>query len=306
MTDPITTTEPQRQSGTLSTLVATDGSEAAQAAIRIGVALAAAGRIDPQVIVVDPMPMVGLAGVTLDPGKVMYALRGVDALSERRVELREALSAAGAGDWHLRLRAGDPVEQIVREAAHGKFELLMVGLRHHGALDRAVRHETALRISRDSEIPVFGVAYWLHRVPRRIIVGLDFSRTSVHAAEMACRLLDDNGTIVLAYAHHHFQSPDEEIEGLATVYERGVEAELASVIQHLPLPAGARAETVALTDSPVPAMLDMAGRMSADVIAIGRQHHPGINRVLLGSASADLMRDARCSVLVTPLLRQPS
>lgn len=306
MTNPIHTTEPLHLSHALPTLVATDDSEAARAAIRIATVLAAAGRIDPQVIVVDPMPMADVAGVTLDPGKVMYAFRGVDALSERRAEVRKALSAAGAGDWHLRLRAGDPVERIVGEATQGKFELLMIGLRHHGALDRVVRHETALRISRDSEVPVFAVAYWLHRVPRRIIVGLDFSRSSVRATEMACRLLDENGTIVLAYAHSHFQSPYEEIEGLATVYERGVEAELASLIERLPLPVGARAETVAIGDSPGPTLLEMAGRQSADVIAVGRQHHPGINRVLLGSVSADLIRDARCSVLVTPLLHKQS
>jgi len=42
----------------------------------------------------------------------------------------------------------------------------------------------------------------------------------------------------------------------------------------------------------------VAHREAADLIAVGRQHHSSMSRVLLGSTTTDLLRDARVSVLI--------
>ncbi|HZS58517.1 MAG TPA: universal stress protein [Gemmatimonadaceae bacterium] len=271
--------------GALATLVATDGNEPGCAATRIAAALMDAARIVPSAIVVDPTP--------LPTG---------EALAKRRSELDQMLESTGASGWSLRVRAGDPVEEIAREAKRGAFELLMIGLRQHGWLERATRRETALRIIARSEIPVLGVAYWLHRVPRRIVVGIDFSRSSIHAAEMACRILADRGRLVLAHGDQSFASADEDMEGATRIYEHGVEAKLTALMRRLPLPLRGTIETVPLRGAPAPALLELAERSDTDVLAVGRQHHRPLSRWLLGSVTADLVRDARCSVLVTPLL----
>lgn len=284
MTSPVQAAQERPTLGAhpLATLVATDGSEAARAAVRIAAALSGAGRIAPQLIVVDPAPPRNIVGETVEPGDVAYALRGADALGRRRADLRESLQAEGAGDWHLHVRFGDAADEIARDVARGRFELLMLGLAHHGPVDRVTRRETTLRISRQSEVPIFAVAYWLHHLPRRIIVGLDFSRASERAAVLACHVLAEGGTLTLAH-------PDAPTD-----------ADLQSITARLPLPVGGRIETLPLNGSPSAALLELADRSSADVIAVGCEQRDALSRMVTGSVSADLIRHARCSLLVTP------
>jgi universal stress protein family protein len=45
--------------------------------------------------------------------------------------------------------------------------------------------------------------------------------------------------------------------------------------------------------------LELADRVRADVVAVGRQHHSVVSRLLLPSVATDLLRDARYSVLAT-------
>jgi nucleotide-binding universal stress UspA family protein len=111
--------------------------------------------------------------------------------------------------------------------------------------------------------------------------------------------LADGGTLTLAYAEAPF---DEDAGRVVRVHPHSVHAELASVIDQLPLPAGAQVETVPLLGSPATELLNMADRVSADAIAVGRQHHSVAARVRFGSVSADLIRSARYPVLVTPAL----
>ena len=189
--------------------------------------------------------------------------------------------------------------QIVHDAVHGQFQLVVMGLRHHDAAGRLAKRDTTLRVTRLSAVPVFGVVYWLHHVPRRIVVGLDFSLSSQHSADTACHILADGGTLTLAYAETPF---DTDAERVVRVHPNSVHAELAALIDRLPLPAGAHVETAPLVGSPATELLNMADRVSADAIAVGRQHHSLADRVRFGSVSAGLIRDARCSVLVTPPL----
>jgi nucleotide-binding universal stress UspA family protein len=249
------------------------------------------------VIVVDPTSGAESTPTRIDSREVVQRRRVPEGSGEHPAEVRATLGAAGGDTWPLWLRAGDPVTQIVHEAIHGQFQLVVMGLRHHDAVLRLAEREMTLRVTRLSAVPVFAVVYWLHHTPRRIVVGLDFSLSSQRSADTACRILADGGTLTLAYAETPF---DAEAGGVVRVPPHSAHAELTSLIDHLPLPVGAHVETAPLSGSPAMELLNMADRVSADAIAVGRQHHSLAARVRFGSVSADLIRDARCSVLVTP------
>jgi nucleotide-binding universal stress UspA family protein len=281
----------------LATLVAAGDGDEARAAIRVASALAAAGRIVPQVIIVDSMSVGESPQPTVDSREVVRTPRVSREVRQDPTGIRAALEVAGGGRWPLLLRAGDPVTQIVHDAVHGEFQLVVMGLRRHDAIVRLTERETTLGVARLSAVPVLGVVSWLHHIPRRIVVGYDFSPSSQRSVDIACRVLADGGTLMIAYAETAFDgAPDTVVH----VHFPNAHAQLASLIDQLPLPAGAHVETAPLSGSPAIELLNMADRVSADAIAVGRQHHSLASRVLFGSVSADLLRDARCSVLVAP------
>ena len=57
-------------------------------------------------------------------------------------------------------------------------------------------------------------------------------------------------------------------------------------------------EAVIVDKKPVMGILDEAGRFAADVIVIGWRGHGAIRRVLMDSVSRDVVRGAKCAVLV--------
>lgn len=281
----------------LATLVAADDSDAAGAAIRVAVELAAAGRIAPQVIVVDPTSAATRMPAGINSSELARTRDTSNDASQHATAIRSVLGAAGGGNWPLWLRAGDPVTQIVHDAVHGQFQLLVMGLRHHDAASRLAKRDTTLRVTRLSAVPVFAVTYWLHHVPRRIVVGLDFSLSSQRAAGIACRILADGGILTLAYAEKPF---DEDAGRVVRVHPDSVHTELASVIDQLPLPSGAQVETAPLVGSPATELLNIADRVGADAIAVGHQRHSLTELLRSGSVSADLIGSAQYPVLVTP------
>ena len=281
----------------LAAMVVVDDGEAGRAAIRVASALAAAGRIVPLVIVVDPATPP--APARIDSHNGAQSPHVPRESTEHSAGIRAAVMAAGGGRWPIWLRPGDPAQQIVHDAIHGQFQLVVMGLRHLDAVDRLTERDVTLSVTRLSQVPVFGVVYWLHHLPRRIVVGLDFSPSSLRSADAACLILADGGTLTLAYATSPFEKGAARF---VRVHPRGVQAELASLIHRLPLPDGAHVETAPLFGSPVTGLLNIADRVSADAIAVGRQHHSLAARVRFGSVSAGLIRDARCSVVVTPPL----
>jgi nucleotide-binding universal stress UspA family protein len=61
-----------------------------------------------------------------------------------------------------------------------------------------------------------------------------------------------------------------------------------------------RVETVVLTGRPASALVQFAERVGADLIAAGSHGHGRLERLLLGSVSTGIVRNANCAVLVVP------
>jgi nucleotide-binding universal stress UspA family protein len=287
-------------------LVATDGSRQATAAVRVAAALADARGALPEVLQVfdsrvfaPPSPLPGLIALTDD-------LLGETPHEGQKRELRVAIDEllGSPRDWPIHVRIGTPAGAIVREAERAGAALIVVGLRHHGTVDRVLRDETTLHVARAAHVPVLGVAPTLVGLPGRVVVGVDFSRASVRAARAALTLLADGGTLVLAYARPPIDVTSEADEGAETIQAQGVPAAFdrlrAELLAGDHLPPGVAIEPVVLPGDPAAELRALAERSGADLIAVGSHRHETVERWLLGSVTTELVRDGRVSVLVVP------
>src|SRR5688500_18313591 len=137
-------------------LVATDGSQDADGAVRVGVALSRRDSLPMTLLsVVEPLPVYDADGIT--PFEV-------DRLTSITRESREAAMTAqhdrthpGVREWPYTIEVGERVSTILASADRGAASLVIVGLGAHGVTARIFRRETALRVIRAAAVPVLAV-----------------------------------------------------------------------------------------------------------------------------------------------------
>jgi nucleotide-binding universal stress UspA family protein len=287
-------------------LVASDGSIESDTAVRFAVALTHERGAFPEVLtVVDPMPPLaaGLDPIAASAAAEVYLL---EPRADRLARIRQQLAAADSecSEWPVDLQLGQPAALIAQEATRRSAWMVIVGLRTHSVLERVFRDETALRVMRRATTPVLAVTPGLTELPRRIVVGVDFSRASLHAALAALPLLASGGTLSLVHVQPKADfAAKEETEGLGVIYVQGVAAAFARLRDELRVPRDIKVETVYLEGDTPEQLLQFAERTGAELVAVGSQRHSTASRMLLGSVTTALARAARCSLLVTPPVR---
>jgi nucleotide-binding universal stress UspA family protein len=284
-------------------LLATDGSPCAVAAARVAYGLTRRCRANVHVLsVVDtrsaPMPPpVDLAIAMGD------AIGGSELHRQQERSVRAELSGAldESIEWPVRIRLGTPATAIVQEAQHLGAALIVVGLRRHGRLDRAVHDETALNVMRAAACPVLGVVADATDLPRRILAAVDFSQGSLIALAAGRAVAGEGATFVLAYVKP--MSGFLTDEGQARIHDMGVKAGFASLAQEM-AEVGVSFDHVVLHNAspqtPGEALLEYADEVGSDLITAGSVQHSRLDRWMVGSVSAELVRNGRRSVLVVP------
>lgn len=283
-----------------SILIASEPSEISDNAVRVGLALR--DLFDARAEVLSVVPPLSAHGTSGTEGLTPLPVETVDpARRDQRyadvVAQLESVRGSGAGA-PVTVEGGDPAEVIARAAVEHGAQLVTLGLRQHTTLDRVFRDETALRVMRRSPVPVLAVTPRLAGVPRHILVGMDFSRASVRVARAAAQLLVRGGTLIVAHVEPDLDPASSQTEGAKLVYSRGVSASFARLRQDLHLPPNVKLEPALLRGPAAPELLSLADRAAAEVIAVGAHRRDAADRLLLGSVTAALARDARCSMLV--------
>ena len=284
-------------------LFATDGSEATSGALQVALALASEHQAVVHVVhVVDtrsaPIP---------PPLDLMIAMGdavgGSAVHEEQKRELRAALSSTAGReiDWPLEILIGNPANTIVHEAHRLGAALIVVGIRRHGTVDRALNDETAHKVMERADCPVLGILAGTTTLPSRILVALDFSATSLLAAHAARAVAGHGAQIALAYvAPMSVTVPDD---GERLLHTLGLEAAFARTIADLADDA-IHVDHVVLhreqPRDPAAIVLEYAASVGSDLIAAGSARHGRLDRLLLGSVSTAIVHDGRWSVLIVP------
>ncbi len=279
-------------------LLATDGGSDAAGAVAFAAALARLrGAIVYPVTVLKP-PAYPVA--SMEPVTAGAADPVADDAVETRVRAEVGRQLGELFAEHPSSQAaftrGRVVPTIVREALARNAGLIVLGLHEHDLFDRIAGEETALRVVRAGVIPVAAIVPTTRRLPRRIVVAMDFGPACVRAAHQALALVEGDATVVIANVRPPVAA--RRTTESAAHYALGVGSALEQVQQSLPASARITVETVTLEGETVPQLLSLAARSECDLIALGSHRHSFVGRLLLGSVATDLIRAASVSLLI--------
>lgn len=285
-------------------LLATDGSDAADGAVQVASAYARMKAATVEVLAVLPPPPPPSAFQSLPCPDVPTAL---DTDAARQLEHRwldvhrqvDRLTNAGTV-WPVDIEIGAPSTVIAREIARREPTLVVMGLRQHMGAADAGRDETTLQVIRRSSAPVLAVPATQVTLPRTVVVAVDFSRASLHAARTALGLVQTGGTILLTHVRPEMSFSPEQVEGWSVIYSHGVAGAFKRLQVELSAPDGVTVETVFLDGTVAPELIAFAQRAGAELIAAGSHRHTFVNRMLLGRVTTTLVREAHCALLITP------
>ena len=120
--------------------------------------------------------------------------------------------------------------------------------------------------------------------PRRIVVAVDFSETSLRAARLAMDVAASNATIYLA----HVAPRDSSLydwKGWGATYKQDAGDALQKMREQLRVPKDMTVQKVLLQGDPATELLAFATSVNADLIATGSHGHGFVARMLIGSVT---------------------
>jgi nucleotide-binding universal stress UspA family protein len=188
------------------------------------------------------------------------------------------------------------LRQVVEET---RPALLVLGGKHHTALERWLGGSTSLHVVRTSEVPVLITARE-PVTPRRILVAADLSKAAgptVRLAERFARLVGAQLRVLTVF------EPLPDLPGVPptdpTAYYALAQESLERDVW--PLVKTPRVEKLVRHGMVVETLLREASDWEADVLVVGSHGKGWAQRVLLGSVTERLINHLPTSLLVAPV-----
>ena len=119
--------------------------------------------------------------------------------------------------------------------------------------------------------------------PRRIVIGFDGTDGARRALDTAVELLGYGSTLTVVTVRRNGE------RGARAILDEAHDLLLAMLVT---------ADYVERVGDPAKELVEIAGELEADLVVVGRRGGPEAERVEPGSVSADVVRQARCDVLV--------
>lgn len=281
-------------------VLASDFSQPAEEAARVAARLAARPE-DVTVVHVTPVgPPVDVAGgaglgAMTVPYHAYMAPEMTD-VAQVREQLSEWCARHGLASARQRVEHGPAAAALARVAREEDARLIVVGATGRSGIERVLLGSTATAVLHESARDVLIVRAPASPEPgpniafARAVVGVDLvdDGFAERAAAFALPLIRAGGVVTLAHVR------DERLLGLATEPE-DARGRLHALNERW-LEGGAHERL--LEGKPARALRDLAEELHADVLVAGDHQHGMIDRLLIGSITEQLAREAPCSVLV--------
>jgi nucleotide-binding universal stress UspA family protein len=201
---------------------------------------------------------------------------------------------------------GKPFVEIVRNARHGRAELIVVGRHGKRSFPDMLIGSTAERVVRKGDVSVLVVARAPRWAYRRPLVAVDMSDSSRRALELALRICDP--AVEKIDAVHVISPPSPlgvaegaDMEGFRLEEEARARTEVSEFLGTIE--ADVQWNVIIKTGDARRGILDEAARANSDLIALGTKGRTGLAHVLVGSVAEGVLRAATCDVLVARLPR---
>ena len=222
------------------------------------------------------------------------------------------------------VRTGKAFREVCQAARDLSAHLIVTATHGYSGLQRILLGSTTERIVRHSPCPVLIVReHQREFVPARpqkrartrrricldrILVPTDFSEHSRRALRYALAFAKQFGAEVILlhaiYPHYYASNPDyfsSDYGSLLDEAHRTAKAEMAKFVQVTSF-NGVSFKTRIEEGHPVQNILDVAKEWDADLIVTSTHGRTGLEHVLIGSTAEQVVRYAKCPVLVIPRL----
>lgn len=262
-------------------LLATDGTGVSAGAVRVAVHLA--GRCGGKLTVMH-------MARTL-PDYAMFNPGAVGQAEEQgRAVLRQVEQQAGTACVNCApvLRYGDePVREIANQAEDSQADLVVMGRRGVHWLERLVLGEAAARVVGHVHCSVVVVPQESGIWENGILLAVDGSRGADAAAVSAGTLAKRCGLPVTVLAV--CASDDLQCDMVKPLADR---------VRDLLIQDGVAAESAVMEGRPADCIVKAAAEHECDLIVLGCHGRSGLERLLMGSVSQQVVVQAKCPVLV--------
>ncbi len=280
-------------------LVATDGTQAALGAMHMARHFEVEKGARVHVMgVVEPVPVFDAGFLVALPEMELYQSRQ-EALRHEIEKQVDQVAGPGAA-WPIKVEAGLPGTRIVRWAKDLGADTIFIGLGRHRPVDRVFGTETALQVIRLSHVPVLAVPPDARVLPRKAILGVDFSHFSRRAASVALELLKPPCEAHLAHVMSGMEFLPTMPGTWRSDYEGELEERVTELSKGLRVPGGCTLSIHLLEGEPAHELLNLAEEQKADLLVAGSHGLSFVGRLLMGSVSTRLVRGAHIPVLVIP------
>ena len=276
-------------------VVATDATEESDAALRTAQAMALHTLRSVQVVAVfEPLPIAS---------PEVAIVESPEMLAQRRNDLRARVQRQFARvgliyEWPVEILCGDPASVIAQVAKVNDAAIVIMGLGRHGLVERLLGDETVLRMLRLGTVPVLAVAPGASKLPLRVLAGMDFSPSSLRALGLAGQIVHPFASITVAHVGAPLDIAALPDAYAPTRYE--VDVAFDRMGQEVELPRSMAVSRKLYRGDPAKVLLRCAAAMKPDLIVVGSHGHGFLSRLLIGSVSQKLVREAGCSILVAP------
>jgi universal stress protein E len=231
-----------------------------------------------------------------------------DLILERSRRLAETTRAQLAGRWrdiHVDVREGDPHEHVLRAAEEWKADLVVLGraggdpARSLGSVARLGAYHLECSILLVERPP---------ESVREIVLGMDGSASAREAARLLSLFSFDPaprlhalGVVDTSWRRNlDLQDLPLAVRSALNEMEAQEAADARALLARTTVTLANRAvvEHDVVVGNPADMLLDAARRRTADLIAVGHQGLERVRRLTLGSAAAQLLAAAPCSLLI--------
>ena len=288
---------PARRRKPATLVVATDGSEASDAAFVAAVLIEKRMRCRVHVVsVLDPLPLFvpGPEAMQIPPEieseRESAALEKIEAQT-RRFDM--------SNTWSTELRMGRPADVIAKFVSEHACDLLIVGAPKHGLWGRVLGEETAMEIARLTDVPMLVAAHGMTRLPQRIMVALDIKPFGLEGLTGALALLTESPSITCAHV-----KPRADFLGIDWAeFDREYEVALNErfgTVEKMLVADGRRADLIVLNGDVTRELADYAAYSKAELVVVGINRHRGRVRATRGRLAGRMLRNASSSVLIVP------
>lgn len=282
-------------------LLATAGGSDSRSAIQMAATLAS--RLPAQVTavtVVSPFPHLVVTGLEAAPPAVIDEHNRSKSIAQVR---RQLASVPGTADWKIESMLGWPADAIPMAASKLNASLIIIGHRRHHFMDRFIGAETAVAMARHTRVPMLIIPPGHTTPPTHAVAAIDFTPSSIAAAQLAARLLGPAGRLTLAHASLLARATAEP-GTLLDVYAAGAKAKLADIAREIHSETGVTVDCEVVDGEIASTVLDYAKRSRDTLLAIGSHTHGLVERLMMGSVRTEVVRHISQAVLIVPMLTE--